>query len=229
MIFHRFPSCLKDRPLHPRFTKTPSPLSAPFTSRAYDGFTFPKETMMVRDALALLAQSVDERLAANIAASPLPDIPLPRLFGKCLSSGCHVASSCFMALAVLFAPPAQGRTDEAVAGRTESPYFYLPGGDPAVDALPLKSTEVEVRVAGVIADVTVTQVYKNEGARPIEARYVFPGSTRAAVHAMNVRLADRLIEARIREKRQAKQEYEQAKNEGGLPPCWSSIGPMCSR
>ena len=169
---------------------------------------------MVRDALALLAQSVDERLAANIVASPLPDIPLPRLFGKCLSSGCHVASSCFMALAVLFAPPAQGRTDEAVAGRTESPYFYLPGGDPAVDALPLKSTEVEVRVAGVIADVTVTQVYKNEGARPIEARYVFPGSTRAAVHAMNVRLADRLIEARIREKRQAKQEYEQAKNEG---------------
>ena len=44
-------------------------------------------------------------------------------------------------------------------------------------ALPLKSTQVDVRIAGVIADVTVTQRYRNEGQRPIEARYVFPGST----------------------------------------------------
>ncbi|MDR2260112.1 MAG: VWA domain-containing protein [Azoarcus sp.] len=168
---------------------------------------------MVRNTLALFAQTLGKRLSAESAAPLLPDIPIPRALGKCLSSGCHVASSCFMALAVLFAPSAHGRADEA-ADRTESPYFYLPGGDPAVDALPLKSTEVEVRVAGVIADVTVTQVYKNEGARPIEAKYVFPGSTRAAVHAMNVRLADRLIEARIREKQQAKREYEQAKSEG---------------
>ncbi|MDR0717329.1 MAG: VWA domain-containing protein [Azoarcus sp.] len=167
--------------------------------------------MMVRNTLALFAQTFGKRLLADTAASPLSGIP--RTVGKCLSSGCYVASSCFMALAVLFAPSAHGQANEA-ADRTESPYFYLPGGDPGVDALPLKSTDVEVRVAGVIADVTVTQVYKNEGARPIEAKYVFPGSTRAAVHAMNVRLADRLIEARIREKQQAKQEYEQARSEG---------------
>jgi hypothetical protein len=40
---------------------------------------------------------------------------------------------------VLFAPSAQGREADEAADRTESPYFYLPGGDPAVDALPLKS------------------------------------------------------------------------------------------
>ncbi|MDR1462201.1 MAG: VIT and VWA domain-containing protein [Azoarcus sp.] len=169
--------------------------------------------MMVRDTLALLAQSVGERLAAEPAASPLPNISVPRILGKCLSSGCYAASSCFMALAVLFAPSSQAQPDGA-PDKTESPYFYMPGGDPAVDALPLKSTDVDVRIAGVIADVTVTQVYKNEGARPIEAKYVFPSSTRAAVHAMNVRLADRSIEARIREKRQAAQEYTQAKSEG---------------
>ncbi|MDR1063235.1 MAG: VIT and VWA domain-containing protein, partial [Azoarcus sp.] len=168
---------------------------------------------MVRDALALLAQRVGERLAEAEDAAPSPLPNLPRTLGKCLSSGCYVASSCFMALAVLFAPSSQARPEDA-PDRVESPYFYLPGGDAAVDALPLKSTEVEVRIAGVIADVTVTQVYKNEGARPIEAQYVFPGSTRAAVHAMNVRLADRLIEARIREKEKAKREYEQAKSEG---------------
>jgi Ca-activated chloride channel family protein len=168
---------------------------------------------MVRDILALLAQSAGERLAANTAASPFPNISVPRIVGECLSSGCYAASSCLMALAVLFAPASQAQPVEA-PDRTESPYFYMPGGDPAIDALPLKSTDVEVRIAGVIADVTVTQVYKNEGARPIEAEYVFPGSTRAAVHAMNVRVADRLIEARIREKKQAAQEYAQAKSEG---------------
>jgi Ca-activated chloride channel family protein len=193
--------------------------------------------MMVRDILALLAQAAGERPMANAADSPLPDIPrtvekclsilrfpdprrlpdIPRTVGKCLSSGCCVASSCFMALAVLLAPASQaqpaGAPDEA-RDRTESPYFYVPGGDPSVDAMPLKSTDVDVRIAGVIADVTVTQVYRNEGTRPIEASYVFPGSTRTAVHAMNVRLAERLIEARIREKQKAKQEYEQAKSEG---------------
>ncbi|MDR0634605.1 MAG: VIT and VWA domain-containing protein [Azoarcus sp.] len=173
---------------------------------------------MVRDALALLAQQIGERLAAEpapaVAASPLPE--MPGTLKKCLSAGCYVTSSCFMALAVLFAPSSQARPADAPDGadRVASPYFYLPDSDAALDALPLKSTDVEVRIAGVIAEVKVTQVYKNEGARPIEAKYVFPGSTRAAVHALEVRLADRLIEARIREKARAKQEYEQAKSAG---------------
>jgi Ca-activated chloride channel family protein len=169
---------------------------------------------MLRDTLALFAQLTSKHLTSIptvIPSIPTPDIP--RTLGKCLSSGCYVASTCFMALAVLLAPAAKAHTGEA-EDKTESPYFYMPDGDPAVDALPLKSTQVEARIAGVIADVTVTQIYKNEGTRPIEAKYVFPGSTRAAVHALNVRLADRLIVAQIREKQQAKREYEQAKNAG---------------
>ncbi len=43
---------------------------------------------------------------------------------------------------------------------------------------------MDVKISGVIADVTVTQTYRNEGQRAIEARYVFPGSTRAAVGAL---------------------------------------------
>jgi Ca-activated chloride channel family protein len=102
----------------------------------------------------------------------------------------------------------------AAPDKTESPYFFIPNADLELDALPLKSTQVDVRVAGVIADVTVTQTYRNEGARPIEARYLFPASTRAAVHAMTVRLADRIIEAQIREKAEARRDYDQAKSEG---------------
>ncbi len=115
-------------------------------------------------------------------------------------------------LLILWSPPAFA--DDIDAKKAGSPYFHVQGADPGVDALPLKATQVDVRIAGVIADVTVTQKYRNEGQRPIEARYVFPGSTRAAVHAMNVRIGDRLIAAQIREKRRAQIEYQAAKQEG---------------
>lgn len=105
----------------------------------------------------------------------------------------------------------------AQAGRpdaTLSPYFVVSGAEPGVDALPLKATEVDVRLAGVIADVRVTQIYRNEGTQPIEARYLFPASTRAAVHAMTMKIGDRVVAAQIREKQAARREFESAKREG---------------
>lgn len=123
-----------------------------------------------------------------------------------------VAASTAAAFVLVHAP---ARAQEATPRQqTESPYFFVRSDDPTLDRLPLKATQVQVRISGVIADVTVTQHYRNEGQRPIEARYVFPGSTRAAVHGMNVRLADRLITAQIREKQQARIEYDQAKSAG---------------
>ena len=109
---------------------------------------------------------------------------------------------------------AWSQPDTEKSDRSESPYFFVHSDDPNVDRLPLKATQVDVRVTGVIADVTVIQQYKNEGTRPIEARYVFPGSTRAAVYGMTVRLADRVLTAEIREKQKARVEYETAKREG---------------
>ena len=104
--------------------------------------------------------------------------------------------------------------DDSEAKKAESPYFQVASSDPSVDRLPLKATRVDVRIAGVIADVTVTQHYRNEGQRAIEARYVFPGSTSSAIYALNVRLGERLLVAKIREKQQARIEYETAKQEG---------------
>jgi Ca-activated chloride channel family protein len=60
----------------------------------------------------------------------------------------------------------------------------------SLDHLPLKDTRVQIDVSGVIADVQVRQIYRNEGSRPINARYVFPASTRAAVYAMRMRIGD---------------------------------------
>jgi len=103
---------------------------------------------------------------------------------------------------------------EKDADRTLSPYFLVKSDDPEVDQLPLKFTSAKVNVSGVIADVIVRQVYKNEGKRPLEAIYVFPASTRAAVYGMKMTIGERTIIAKIRKREEARREYEQAKQEG---------------
>ncbi|HET9024962.1 MAG TPA: VIT and VWA domain-containing protein, partial [Burkholderiaceae bacterium] len=114
-------------------------------------------------------------------------------------------------IAIPLAAQERPRADPATS---LSPYFVVDKADPGVDALPLKATRVDVRVAGVIADVRVTQIYRNEGSTALEARYVFPASTRAAVYGMRMRIGERAVDARIREKQIARREYETAKREG---------------
>jgi Ca-activated chloride channel homolog len=97
--------------------------------------------------------------------------------------------------------------------KTLAPYFVVQG-DPSVDHLPLKDTRVDISVSGVIADVKVRQIYRNEGSRPINASYVFPASTRAAVYSMRMQIGDEIIVAKIKEREQAKKDFEQAKEEG---------------
>ncbi len=53
-----------------------------------------------------------------------------------------------------------------------------------------------------------------KGNNPIEAIYVFPASTRAAVYAMSMTIGERVIIARVEERDKARQQYEQAKNNG---------------
>lgn len=118
-----------------------------------------------------------------------------------------------MAISVVsFSGPAQAQ-EQAQEDKTLAPYFVVQG-DPQVDQLPLKDTRVEIAVSGVIADVKVLQTYRNEGSRPINAAYVFPASTRAAVYAMRMRMGDQVIVAKIKEREQAKQEFDQARQEG---------------
>ncbi len=105
-------------------------------------------------------------------------------------------------------------TELSEEDKTLSPYFFVQSDDPSVDRLPLLKTEATVDIAGVIADVKVTQVYKNDGKRPIEAVYTFPASTRAAVYAMKMTIGDRTIVARIKERDEARLDYEAARQQG---------------
>jgi Ca-activated chloride channel family protein len=98
--------------------------------------------------------------------------------------------------------------------KTLSPYFFVEKGEEGLDRLPLKFTGVKVTVDAVIAKVTVTQTYANEGTRPINARYVFPASTRAAVHGMRMKVGEQVVAAKIKERQNAEKTYETAKKEG---------------
>jgi len=97
--------------------------------------------------------------------------------------------------------------------KTLSPYFVVQGEE-GMDGLPLKSTNAQVHIAGVISDVQVTQVYENKGSKPLEAVYVFPASTQAAVYGMKMTIGDRTIVADIKKRDEARKTYEQAKNAG---------------
>lgn len=98
--------------------------------------------------------------------------------------------------------------------KTLSPYFVVISDNPETDALPLKETSVKTNIVGSIADVTVTQVYVNSGKNPLEAIYTFPMSTRAAVYGMQMTIGNRVIRAKIEEKKKAREDYEKAKQEG---------------
>ncbi len=98
--------------------------------------------------------------------------------------------------------------------KTLAPYFVVLSEDSEKDALPLKSTHADVKIAGVVAEVKITQVYRNNGKKTLEAIYVFPMSTRAAVHAMRMTIGERVIEAEIMEREKARETYETAKKEG---------------
>ncbi|WP_430425029.1 VIT and vWA domain-containing protein [Maribacter litoralis] len=93
----------------------------------------------------------------------------------------------------------------------DSPYLLVATENANI---PLKSSITEVNIAGTIADVRVTQVYQNKGAEAIEAKYVFPLSTQAAVHKMHMIIDERLVIAKIFEKQEAQKVYDSALQEG---------------
>ncbi|MDQ8205287.1 VIT domain-containing protein [Pelagicoccus sp. SDUM812003] len=100
-------------------------------------------------------------------------------------------------------------TDES-----EMPFFEVNGQPANLDLLPLKDVDASIEIVGTIAQVELVQTFANVGDEPIEAVYVFPGSTRAAVSALEMRIGDRVVEAEIQKREQARRTYEKAKSEG---------------
>ncbi|XP_015668992.1 von Willebrand factor A domain-containing protein 5A [Protobothrops mucrosquamatus] len=80
--------------------------------------------------------------------------------------------------------------------------------------VPLKSISVDVIIRGFVADVVSELQYQNKENNPVEVTFVFPLDDEAAVYAFEGLIGGTRIEAEIREKKQAKQEYDDALSEG---------------
>jgi Ca-activated chloride channel family protein len=80
--------------------------------------------------------------------------------------------------------------------------------------VPLEHTAVRVRVDGNLVDARVVQRFRNPYPHAIEAVYLFPLPTGAAVNAMTLRHGGRTIRGAIRERAQARAVYERARARG---------------
>lgn len=78
----------------------------------------------------------------------------------------------------------------------------------------LLDTDYRTHVAGMVADTTLTQVFRNTTGDWQEGTYVFPLPETAAAYAMELRLGDRVIRSRIHERMDAKRIYKAARDAG---------------
>jgi Ca-activated chloride channel family protein len=79
---------------------------------------------------------------------------------------------------------------------------------------PAVKSEVRITVTGPIVRTTVTQTFHNSTGRCVEGLYVYPLPELSAVDTLKMTIGSRVIVGEIREREQARKEYEQAKSEG---------------
>jgi Ca-activated chloride channel family protein len=80
--------------------------------------------------------------------------------------------------------------------------------------LPLLSTQVRGVIRGPVARVELEQEFRNHCAVPIEAVYSFPLPSSASVEHMEFRLEDRVVKGVVKDKAQARADYERARQQG---------------
>ena len=80
--------------------------------------------------------------------------------------------------------------------------------------IPLIGVKASCLLLNTLAEVAITQRYKNTSSNPIQAIYVFPIDDEAAVSGFTAHLGQRTVRGVIKEKEQARQEYQAALDEG---------------
>ena len=80
--------------------------------------------------------------------------------------------------------------------------------------LPLDAVDVRAAISGMSASVDLTQGFRNPFDVPLEATYIFPLPARAAVTAMRMECAGHVVSGVLKERAQAREDYDQAIAEG---------------
>lgn len=98
-------------------------------------------------------------------------------------------------------PPVMGGTVEARIGGQ-------------VINFPTLRSDYQAEVEGDLVTVTLTQTFANPSNRALNATYLFPLPTKAAVFKMEMEVGDERVSARIQRVEEARVTYEKAKSEG---------------
>ncbi|HEU0029928.1 MAG TPA: VIT domain-containing protein [Kofleriaceae bacterium] len=114
------------------------------------------------------------------------------------------------ALLFLYAAPgfAAGTPGKTTEGRLATRH------DGKIVDVPLEHTEVAVRIEGPLAETTVTQRFRNPYTTKIEAVYLFPLPTGAAVNDLSITSGTTRIHGTIQERAKAQQIYTAARKQG---------------
>ena len=79
---------------------------------------------------------------------------------------------------------------------------------------PTLNSDVTMHISGMIVRAKVRQTFKNSSDAWVEGVYVFPLPEDAAVNHMRMQIGERIIEAQIKERQEAKRTYNQARQAG---------------
>ncbi|MCL4182518.1 MAG: marine proteobacterial sortase target protein [Burkholderiaceae bacterium] len=77
-------------------------------------------------------------------------------------------------------------------------------------AAPLQHSDVHIEITGPVARTTIVQQFENPGQSWLEGVYVFPLPDDSAVDRLQMRVGERVVEGRIRERAAARAEYREA-------------------
>ncbi len=80
--------------------------------------------------------------------------------------------------------------------------------------LPLVRVEIEGEIIGLLHHARISQSFFNDHNMPLEAVYIHPLPPQAAVHGFQIRVGERLIDGRVKERGEARREYSEATQRG---------------
>jgi Ca-activated chloride channel family protein len=137
---------------------------------------------------------------------------LVRFAGEALAAGLFASLVLALATFIVSTQAAAATVAGESVGSTGLLLKSGPGAAPL--PAPLLLTDVRISISGMVARATVRQRFHNPTATWQEGVYVFPLPENAAVDHLEMRVGERRIEGRIRERTVARAAYEQAKADG---------------
>jgi Ca-activated chloride channel family protein len=87
------------------------------------------------------------------------------------------------------------------------------------------NTDIEAQVSGLVARVSVSQSFRNDGQEWVEGIYVFPLPDAAAVDRFRMHVGERIIEGEIREKERKKTSLVEQQRANLFTTSVANIGP----